>query len=154
MIEMFQKLSKKELIKLLEIKEHVKNEKLLGTEDAIFNLRKFLQENKLDYSREHFGVMLLDTQNIIINTEILFIGTLDKSHIEIRELFKVLFKYDRCKNIILFHNHPSGQLKPSKPDIDVTKKIKNLASELGFNCHDHFIINDYCLDYNSINDFC
>ena len=150
----YEKLTKQQLIARLKAFDSIgeKVTKINDTEMAKEAIRNFCKTNNqiMDYSREHFGVILLDTKNNILDISILFIGTLDKSVIETREIFKHLFKYDRCKSFIIFHNHPSGNLTPSTQDIKITDKLTELAKELQFNLLDSIIISDYAVNQFSI----
>jgi DNA repair protein RadC len=51
----------------------------------------------------------------------------------------MIFKYD-AKSIIFCHNHPSGEVKPSKADIQVTEKLKYILKELEINLLDHIVV--------------
>lgn len=72
---------------------------------------------------ERFYVLYLSNSNELIATEEKSYGTLDKSSVYPREIYKDIIKYN-AKAIILAHNHPSGNTKPSKSDIDITNEIK------------------------------
>lgn len=89
--------------------------------------------------KEHFCVFHMDTQNKIINREIVSIGTLNASLIHPRECFKTAIRQNCC-SVIFVHNHPSGSLEPSAEDITVTKRLKNAGELLGIEVLDHIII--------------
>lgn len=89
--------------------------------------------------RENFVILLLDSQNKILGSEILFEGTLERSSIYPREIMKQVLKYD-AKSIIFAHNHPSGSLKPSNSDIEITKKMYTALKNFDVNLIDHLII--------------
>ncbi len=91
--------------------------------------------------QEHFVVLFLNHKNIIIGKKTIFIGSLDKTIAHPREIFKFSYQYAAAK-IICVHNHPSGNPKPSKQDIQFTKKLMEISSLLDIPLIDHIIIGD------------
>ena len=73
--------------------------------------------------QEVFRVVFLNTKNAIIGQKDIFKGTLDSSIVHPREIFKEAVKVS-SSNIIVSHNHPSGNPEPSKPDINITLRLK------------------------------
>jgi DNA repair protein RadC len=69
------------------------------------------------------------------------IGTVDHTPVYPREIIKRAL-YLEASNIILVHNHPSGNTKPSKADIDMTKRIVQACHTVGITVHDHVIISN------------
>ena len=126
---------------ILDLNKHIlKEEKLKevhinGTEDLI----KYLRQDIGFIKKEVFKVIFLDSSNKFIEEETLFKGTLDKSYIYPRELLEKIFKYS-AKSVIFSHNHPSGNLKPSKQDVNFTNRMKKLLKELDVRLLDHIII--------------
>jgi len=90
-------------------------------------------------TQEEFYVLMLNSKNNVIKEHLIYKGTLDTAIIEPREVFKEALKNSAAK-IILIHNHPSGDPKPSDEDVEVTRKINNLGSELNIALLDHIII--------------
>ena len=82
------------------------------------------------YDREHFKTLLLNTKNQVINIETISIGNLNSSLVHPRELFKSAIKRSAAA-IILVHNHPSGDPRPSREDINITKRIIEAGNILG-----------------------
>jgi len=97
-------------------------------------LRKFHKKQK-----EHFIVLLLNTQNEIIKQEIVSVGTLNASLVHPREVFQPAIATG-CACIILAHNHPSDHTEPSTEDLLVTKRLKDAGRLLGIELTDHIII--------------
>ena len=108
--------------------------KLRGAEDA-FQLVKELA-NK---DREHFLIACLNTKNQVIGISTIAIGTLDSALIHPREVFKAAILANSI-SIILFHNHPSGNLEISKEDIAITKKLQKAGRILEIPVIDHLIV--------------
>lgn len=93
------------------------------------------------YEREHLMVVLLDTKHNVIGDYVLSIGTVNASLIHPREVFIYALK-QQAVNIILLHNHPSGNPKPSPEDIAITKRIQSSGEIIGIHLLDHIIIGD------------
>lgn len=110
--------------------------KILCAND-VFNL---MHETLKDKKEENFYVLLLDTKNQLITEPILISkGILDASIVHPREVFKPAIKNSASK-IILVHNHPSGDAKPSSEDLEITEKLMKSGEEIGINILDHIII--------------
>ncbi len=92
-------------------------------------------------SEEHFRVAILNTKKELEYIETISIGSLDKTIVEPREVFLKSIKRN-AHTIILLHNHPSGDPKPSNQDINITKKLVSAGELLGINVIDHIIIGD------------
>ncbi|MDD6550591.1 MAG: DNA repair protein RadC [Lachnospiraceae bacterium] len=98
---------------------------------------------EMRYAKQEYVVMLmLDTRLRVMAKEVLFIGTLDQSLYSTREIFMSALKH-RAAQVILFHNHPSGDPSPSEMDIEVTKKTQEAGRLLDIPLSDHIIIGDY-----------
>jgi DNA repair protein RadC len=89
--------------------------------------------------REQFRVMFLDNRNQLIADEILNHGTVDHAPVYPREVMRRALELS-SSNIILLHNHPSGDPTPSRPDIDMTKQIIEAGKALKINVHDHLVV--------------
>jgi DNA repair protein RadC len=90
---------------------------------------------------EHFGVLLLDTKFQVLRTTIVSIGTLDASIVHPREVFREATMAGAFA-IILFHNHPSGDAKPSTDDVALTRRLVAVGDLLGITVIDHVIVTD------------
>ena len=101
--------------------------------------------------QEHFAVIFLNQQNQIIESIILFTGTINTSAVYPRELVKLVLRYEAV-NILIGHTHPSGSIQPSSSDRAVTSKIKHLLSNLDVELIDHLIIGNGTEDYFSFAD--
>jgi DNA repair protein RadC len=93
-----------------------------------------------DRKQEHFLCVSLNGANEILNTRVITIGLVDRSHVHPREVFADVL-VDRASAVILAHNHPSGPLEPSIEDIAVTKQISQAGKILGIAVLDHVIFN-------------
>jgi len=97
-----------------------------------------------DEIRENFIVVCLNSSNRIIKYEIISTGILNSSLIHAREVFKTAFEHNSA-NIILIHNHPSGNIEPSNEDKNITRKLVEAGKIIDVNVFDHIIVagNDY-----------
>lgn len=92
-----------------------------------------------DSKREHFVAFYLDTQNRLIERQIISIGTLNASLVHPREVFEPAVRLHSA-SVLVAHNHPSGLLEPSKEDREVTKRLKDAGGILGIAVLDHVLI--------------
>lgn len=127
-----------------------KNEKLNNSK-LIFDKFKSLFEGE---QQEIFYAIYLDTKQNLIDYKPLFKGTLNASTVHPREIFKEAFLLS-ASGIIIMHNHPSGDVIPSTPDIDVTSKVDAISKIMGINFIDHIIIgkNKYYSFYEESKNF-
>ena len=94
-----------------------------------------------DLEQEHFVVHLLNSKNIVTKQAWVYKGTLNSSIIHPREVFNIAIR-ESSNSIIVVHNHPSGDVTPSKEDITTTYRLKECGDILGINLLDHIIIGD------------
>ncbi len=92
-----------------------------------------------DEVKEKFMVICLNNFKKIIKYETISIGNLDSSIVHPREVFRTAID-NNSKSIILIHNHPSGNLEPSREDIAVTRKMVESGKIIGIPVEDHIII--------------
>ncbi len=111
-----------------------KTELILSPRDTWENL-KDIRDNK----KEHFVVFYLDTRNQKIQREIISIGTLNANLIHPREIFEPAICHSAAQ-IIISHNHPSGDVNPSEDDLRVTKRLVEAGNILGIEIIDHVIV--------------
>lgn len=102
----------------------------------------YLFEYFRDSYKEEFCVLLLDTKNRVIGTKTISIGTINQSLVHPREVFREAIMKN-SNSIILSHNHPSGEPKPSKEDILITERLIEAGRYIGIKILDHLIIGDH-----------
>ena len=115
----------------------VEKRAVLSPEDAVQLFRTFVQNP----DREYFVVICLDTKNQPTNFSVVSIGSLNKSIVHPREIFKVAILSNSAK-IITLHNHPSGDSTPSVQDKDITERLAEAGELLGIELIDHVIVGD------------
>ncbi|WP_407690865.1 RadC family protein [Rubrobacter tropicus] len=96
--------------------------------------------------RERFVVVLLNTKNAVLATEIVSIGTLSSSLVHPREVFKPAIQAGAAA-VILVHNHPSGKTEPSREDRDVTGRLVEAGETIGIEVLDHVVIGDSAFSF-------
>ena len=111
--------------------------KISSPYDAYKLIKNFL----IDSDREKFVVACLDTKNQPVNISVVSIGNVNSAIVHPREVFKVAMLSNASK-IICFHNHPSGNLKCSKEDENITNRLKECGEILGIELVDHIIVGD------------
>ena len=92
-----------------------------------------------DLKREIFKIVLLNTANIIMEDYTISEGGLAASIVEPRAVFQKAI-LDNAAAIVCLHNHPSGNLEPSREDIRVTRQLAEAGKIMGIPVHDHLII--------------
>jgi DNA repair protein RadC len=102
---------------------------------------KLLMPEMSNLSKEYFKAVFLDSRRNIINKKTLFIGSRDFSIVHPREIFKTALE-EEASFIIITHNHPSGDPKPSKEDKEITKGLKLASEIMQLPLLDHIIIGD------------
>ena len=101
----------------------------------------YLQTTLKDYSYEVFAVVFLNRANKINHFEIISKGGITGTVADPRIILKKALEED-ATSLVLCHNHPSGNLKPSRADEDITKKIKEAAAYFDIKIIDHIIVSE------------
>lgn len=89
--------------------------------------------------KEFFVLFFLDTRNQIIKKETISIGTLNTSIVHPREVFEMAVQ-NHAGQVILAHNHPSGETTPSPEDIQTTRRLMKAGKILGIEVLDHVVV--------------
>lgn len=108
-------------------------------EDVVDVARDFLRLE--EESEEYLYMIGLNTKNRVLGVFEVSHGTANASIVGTREIFQKALLLNAV-SIILMHNHPSGDCKPSREDIDVTKKAAEAGKILGVEVLDHIVIGD------------
>lgn len=142
-------------VKALEIKALIELGKRIQTQHvavkptihASYELAHQLIIELKDHKQEHLICIYLDTKNQVLLKKTLFIGSLDQTIAHPREVFHYAVRYSAAR-IILVHNHPSGNVLPSKQDLLFTKRVQKCGEMMGIDVLDHLIIG--CKQYFSL----
>jgi len=93
-----------------------------------------------DRKQEHFLCATINGANEILNIRVVSIGLIDRSPVHPREVFADAVA-DRASGIVVAHNHPTGSLEPSAPDLETTKQLQAAGVVIGIALLDHIIFN-------------
>lgn len=128
------------LLSAIELGKRVYNAKTYNKIklNSALKVYEFIKDEFSD-NQEYFYAIYLDTKNNFIDKKLLFIGTINKSIVHPREIFKYAYLLSASK-IICVHNHPSGEIEPSKEDILLTKNLIEISLIQGISIIDHIII--------------
>ncbi|MER0122671.1 DNA repair protein RadC [Streptococcus sp. ZJ93] len=124
-----------ELGRRINQSEILLQDRVLGSE----KLGRKMMQDIGDKKQEHLVALYLDTQNKIISQKTIFIGSVNKSIAEPREILHYAVKC-MATSIIVVHNHPSGSVQPSKNDLVFTETLKKSCEMLGLVLLDHLIV--------------
>lgn len=127
------------LIKSMQIEynaESIKGMKKLSSPEDVLKFADSILAGSRD---EKFFVFYLDSKNRVIFYEICAEGTINQAHIYPRKIIRKAMEVN-ASGLIMVHNHPSGDSKPSEEDINLTKKISEIAKPLDIRVLDHLII--------------
>ena len=123
----------------------VKNTKISSSNDAYVYIKHLFE----DLHHEEFYILLLNRANVIKSHHLISRGGLSGTVADGKLIFKIALE-NMASAMILCHNHPSGNLKPSQSDIDLTKNLKDFGALIDLPVFDHLIITD--TDYFSFAD--
>ncbi|KAJ79743.1 DNA repair protein RadC [Enterococcus faecalis] len=115
----------------------VKKEKITNS----YGLAQHLIQETRDLEQEHFILLTLNTKNQIIRRRTLFIGTLNQSIAHPRDIFREATR-DNATQIIIAHNHPSGDPTPSDADSIFTSRLTKICELVGIQMLDHLILGE------------
>ncbi len=116
-------------------KEKISKKTLLDSPELV---ARYLQKRIGREKKEHFVILYLDTRNQLITNNV-SIGTLDTSLVHPREVFAAAIQAQAAQ-VIIAHNHPSGDPEPSPEDIEITKDLAIAGKILGIELLDHVIV--------------
>ena len=92
-----------------------------------------------DADREHVLALLLDTRHRVVGVHTVAVGDLNTCPLHPREVFKCALLCNAAA-VILCHNHPSGDLQPSRADVAITRRLAEAGGLVGIAVLDHIIV--------------
>jgi DNA repair protein RadC len=95
-----------------------------------------------DADQEHFMLLAVDTQHRVIGYKVTSSGTRTQTPVDAARVFKLAFALD-ADAILIAHNHPSGQLEPSRDDLELTRRLVKAGELIGLTVYDHVILAGY-----------
>ena len=126
-----------ELGKRIYIKKNKKKEKLSDPK-SIWEASRYLFVN---LKQEHFYCLYFNNKQELLERKLLFMGTINQSITHPREVFKEAYRLS-ASSIVCMHNHPSGDLTPSRADISFTEKLIKIGQLQGIPILDHIIVGE------------
>ena len=99
----------------------------------------YLNNKLAHYEQEVFAVLFMDNRHRIISFKVMFYGTINGSSVYPREVVKQALKQNSA-SVILVHNHPSGDPKPSDADQRITKTISDILRVVDIKVLDHIVV--------------
>lgn len=127
-----------EIVACFELGKRLLKEKrtelFLKPEDVFIQLKDIR-----DHKKEHFIILYLDTRNQEIKRDIISIGSLNASLVHPREVFEPAVR-NTAAQIIISHNHPSGDPNPSAEDLHISRRLVEAGKIMGIEIIDHVIV--------------
>lgn len=102
-------------------------------------LGRYVSLRMARHKREVFGIVLLNSRLRFIAAEEVFFGTIDRASVHPREVVGRCLHYNAAA-VVLYHNHPSGDPRPSETDKQITERLIKVLSEIGVKVVDHIIV--------------
>jgi len=115
------------------------SEKITSSKSVYLSMKYYLKDKK----QECFYCIYLNNKNQILERKLLFMGTVNKSVVHPREVFKYAY-LSSASGIICVHNHPSNDVKPSLEDIELTKALIEIGKIQAIPIIDHVIVGNDC----------
>lgn len=114
--------------------------KIYSSEDAYKILLPTYKEGTICY-KEYFKVLLLSQSNQVLGYTLISEGGITETCADVRVILQAALLTNSVA-LVLAHNHPSGNLKPSRQDMEITKQVKEAAKLMRISVIDHLILTD------------
>jgi DNA repair protein RadC len=98
-----------------------------------------MRDKDINLTKEHFWTIALDIKKIIVNIELLGIGSCYRVLVPLKDIFYIPYQKP-ARYLILIHNHPSGRLGASETDLDLTDNVMRIGEIMGIEVIDHLIL--------------
>ena len=128
------------ILKALQIlNRRVCTQDLLTSPDDVKNYLVMRAATLKDPSREVFSVMYLNSQHRLITVQDEFVGTISQTSVYPREIVRAALRHGAAA-VVLTHNHPSGNVEPSKADEILTQTLKSTLALVDVRVLDHIVV--------------
>ena len=114
--------------------------KIVSSEDAYKYLLPTYKEGTIFY-KEYFKVLFLNQANQVLGYTLISEGGITETSVDVRIILQAALLTNSVA-LVLAHNHPSGNLKPSRQDMEITKQVKEAARLMRITVIDHLILTD------------
>jgi DNA repair protein RadC len=125
-------------IRLYYKPRNIMKPKISCSDDAYKQVLRFYDKNTVALQKQ-FIVLYLNRANLVLGGHKVFTGGLTGTVADVRLILGIALKACAC-SIIISHNHPSGNLKPSGADQELTNKLKEAGKLMDINLLDHIIL--------------
>lgn len=125
-------------IKITYTRKGNSEKKITNSNDAVSVFRQYFDSDEIDY-RESFYALYLNQANNVLGIKKISESGISCTVVDVRIIMQAALLCN-ASAIILAHNHPSGNLKPSTEDLKITQRIKNASEFLNLRLLDHFIL--------------
>lgn len=113
------------------------------TLDNAKSVADYYMEQMCHEPKEKLIVSLFSNSGKLITEQTVSVGTIDSSYVSPREIFYAAINHNAAY-IILLHNHPSGDSRPSTSDIQITRRLQSCGELMNIPIADHIIIGEHC----------
>jgi len=124
---------------------YLSNQEKIAIHDAVdaYNvmLKVLERDDKPDLSKEHLWVIALSIRNLIVNIELVSVGSAYFTSVDPKEIMSFPSQ-KKAASIIMIHNHPFGEMEPSEYDLDATDRMIQVGRILDIHVIDHLIISE------------
>lgn len=130
------------ILAALELGNRMLREESEAKENIISNskdLFDYASESLIDLNHEEFWAIFLNQRNKVTHSQRISMGGLTQTTVDLRVIFKVALE-NKATALAVAHNHPSGNLKPSTPDKELTRRIAEAGNILNIKLIDHIIV--------------
>ena len=128
--------AKELLVRCMEQRLSTENDLIVSGPEFV---KVFLTGKLGHLEHEVFSALFLDNSHRLLSYDIMFRGTINTCHVEIREVVKTALQYNAA-SVIFAHNHPSMSDIPSAMDIAITRKLKSALEIVDIKVLDHIIV--------------
>ena len=111
------------------------NAPILSTPEEAY---RYMRPRYVNEYREHFDVLMMDNRNRLIRHHRVSTGSLTASVVHPRECFNPVIR-ESAAGVIFSHNHPSGNPDPSREDVEITHRLRQVGEVMGVRVHDHVV---------------
>ena len=99
---------------------------------------RYMRPRYVNEYREHFDVLMMDNRNRLIRHHRVSTGSLTSSVVHPREAFHPVIR-ESAAGVIFLHNHPTGDPSPSREDVEITHRLRQVGEVMGIRVHDHVV---------------
>ena len=99
---------------------------------------RYMRPRYVNEYREHFDVLMMDNCNRLIRHHRVSTGSLSTSVVHPREVYRPVIR-ESAAGVIFCHGHPSGDPQPSREDVEITHRLRQVGEVMGIRIHDHVV---------------